>query len=89
MGGIGIRLGMLGHQVQWKTFNQAVKIIASSIGEFRYKIIGYPTDIGPNTCEWCEEHVGREYKQNWFMPNLPKHPNCRHYWDIMFVGEKK
>ena len=86
MGGIGVRLGMLGHQVEWRTFNGAVKIMTSSIGVFAYMMVG-PDD--ERTCEWCGEHIGREYRQGQFMPELPKHPNCRHYWDIKYLGEKR
>ena len=48
--------------------------------------------IGPDderTCDWCGEHIGRVYRMGRFMPDLPKHIGCRHFWDIAYVGEKK
>ncbi|MCJ7574332.1 hypothetical protein MUO93_08745 [Candidatus Bathyarchaeota archaeon] len=86
MGGIGVRLGMLGHQIEWGTFNGAVRITASSIGVFNFKMIG-PDD--ERTCEWCGEHIGRVYRTGHFMPDLPKHVNCRHFWDLEYVGKKR
>jgi len=41
------------------------------------------------TCEWCGEHIGRVYRMGQFMPDLPKHVNCWHFWDLEYVGEKK
>ena len=86
MGGVGIRLGMFAHQIEYGLFNKAVKITTSSIGIFDFLMIG-PDD--ERTCQWCGEHIGRVYRQGQFMPDLPKHPNCRHFWDIKYVGEKK
>jgi len=77
---------MFGHQLEWGTFNNAVRITASSIGIFDMIIVG---EITPTSCDWCNEHVGRVYRSNrGFMPQLPKHPHCSHYWDISYVGEK-
>lgn len=86
MGGIFVRLEMFGEQLQYKTYNQAVVITASTVGIFNLKMVG-PLD--ERTCDWCAEHVGRVYRSNQgFMPILPKHPNCRHWWDIEYLGEK-
>ena len=86
MGGIYVRLDMFGHQLEWMTYNTAVRITASSVGVFNLKMVG-PLD--ERTCEWCEEHVGRVYQSNrGFIPMLPKHPNCRHWWDIEYLREK-
>jgi len=85
MGGIDMRLEMLGHQIEWGTFNNAAKITASSIGVFNFMMIG-PDD--EKTCQWCSEHIGRVYRLGQFMPNLPKHVYCRHYWDLEYLGEK-
>ena len=84
MGGIGVRLEAFGHQLQWRTFNNSVKIITSSIGVFDFMMVG-PVD--ERTCLWCGEHNGHVYRMGQFMPDLPKHPNCRHYWDIKYIGE--
>ena len=86
MGGIGVRLEMLGHQIEYSTFSRAIIITASSIGRFDFKMIG-PDD--ERTCNWCGEHIGRVYRMGRFMPDLPKHIGCRHFWDIAYVGEKK
>jgi hypothetical protein len=90
MGGIGIRLEMLGHQIEYGTFNNAVKITSSAIGVFNFKMIGETglTAKGNPMCEWCGEHIGRVYRLGQFMPDLPKHPNCRHFWDIEYLGER-
>jgi hypothetical protein len=84
MGGIGVRLKMFGQQIEYSTFNKSVVITASSIGRFNFMMIG-PED--ERTCEWCNEHLGRVYRMGQFMPDLPKHPNCRHFWDIEYLGE--
>ena len=39
-GGIGVRLEMLGHQIEWSTFNKSVIITGSRIGAFHFKMIG-------------------------------------------------
>jgi len=88
MGGIGVRLEMFGEQLEWGTFNNAVKITASSIGVFNFMIVG-PGPSDPKTCDWCAEHWGQVYRQGQFMPQLPKHPWCRHWFDIEYLGEKK
>lgn len=85
MGGIGMRLEMLGHQIEYGTFNNAVIITSSTIGVFNFKMIG---PRGPHTCEWCDQHIGRVYRQGQFMPDLPKHPNCVHFWDLAYQGER-
>ncbi|MCJ7573447.1 hypothetical protein MUO93_04185 [Candidatus Bathyarchaeota archaeon] len=61
-------------------------ITASRIGVFNFKMIG-PDD--ERICDWCAEHLNRIYGMGIFMPDLPKHPYCRHFWDIAYVGEKK
>jgi len=86
MGGIGVRLEMLGHQIEYGTFNMSVKIMATSVGIFNFKMIGPDDEL---TCEWCGEHMGRVYRMGQFMPDLPKHPNCRHFWDLEYLGEKR
>lgn len=86
MGGIAVRLEMLGHQIQYSTYNRAIVITASSIGVFDFKMIG-PDD--ERTCDWCAEHIDRVYRMGMFMPDLPKHIGCRHFWDIAYVGERK
>jgi len=48
MGGIGVRLEMFGHRIEWRTFKSIV-ITASRIWVFNFKMIG-PDD--ERTCEW-------------------------------------
>ncbi len=31
-------------------------------------------------------HVGQTYHRGQFMPYLPKHPHCEHYYQISRVG---
>jgi len=86
MGGIGVRLEMFGHQLEWGTFNDSVRITASAVGIFDMKIIGA---IIATSCAWCRENLGKVYRSNrGFLPKLPHHPNCGHWWDIAYVGEK-
>jgi hypothetical protein len=91
MGGIYIRLEQFGHQIHWGTFNNAIKVITSSIGVFDFEMVESPAEhaLHKSRCAWCEEHLGRIYRSGMFMPNLPKHPLCCHYWDIKYVGEKR
>jgi hypothetical protein len=72
---------MLGHQIEYGAFNKAIQITASSVGIFTFEIIG-PDD--EKTCNWCAEMLGRVYRRGQFMPQLPKHPWCRHWFDIVF-----
>jgi len=78
--GITIRLEMLSHNITWGYFNNAVKVSASTFG------IKYLKFVGPvvGACPYCEPRVGRTYRLGQFMPDLPAHPWCRHWWDLFF-----
>ena len=87
MEGIGSRIEMFGHELEYGTFNNSIRISASAVGIFDMMIVG-PTS-GGNICEWCAEFVGRTYRSNrGFIPRVPHHPNCRHNWELFYVGEK-
>lgn len=81
--GILERLGLLSDQVQLGTYNNAVKVFATSVGATDLRISG---DITKNTCGWCAMHVGMVYHRGQFSPILPKHPNCVHFYEILRVG---
>ena len=40
-------------------------------------------DLKATSCEWCIGHVGVIYHRGQFMPSLPKHPGCTHFYDIL------
>ena len=83
--GIYERLNMLGETVVWDYFNNAVKVSANAFGIKKMQIAG-PLD--ERNCEYCaglfdENGEGRVYLIHWFLPDLPAHYGCRHFWDIM------
>ena len=77
------RIGLLADQVQFGTYNGALKVIATSVGATDLRISG---DITRNSCEWCALHVGQVYHRGQFTPELPKHPKCPHYYEIERTG---
>ena len=82
--GVLDRFSMLAEDVQLATFNGAVKIVATSFGVTDFIIRG---DLRPSSCEWCINHIGAIYHRGWFMPVLPRHPGCPHFYDILRIGE--
>jgi hypothetical protein len=77
------RLNLLADNVQQGTFNKAVKIYATNVGATDFTISG---DLTKNSCEWCIMHVGQSYHRGQFMPYLPKHPHCEHFYQVDRVG---
>jgi hypothetical protein len=77
--GILIRLEMLGEAVVYGTYNHAVQISANAFGITHLQIAG---PAGGPICDWCEEYLDRLYRVGQFMPELPHHPRCRHFWDV-------
>lgn len=77
--GINLRLEMLGSEVTWGHFNNAVVAIASSVGIKKFVLAG--PDGGP-ICAYCSKYVGNIYRAGQFMPSIPAHPFCRHWWDL-------
>ena len=86
MEGISTRLEYFKEQLESGTWNNAVRITASAVGVFDMEIIG-PVDS--RTCEWCAENTGKVYRSNrGFLPQLPKHIGCRHWWELTYLGER-
>ena len=85
MEGIYTRLDMLGETVVWDYFNGAIKVSANAFGIRKLQITG-PLD--ERICDYCEglfeeNGEGKTYMVWQFMPDLPAHPGCRHFWDVM------
>ena len=81
--GILDRFSMLAEDVQLSIFNGAVKIFGNDLGVTDFIISG---NLRPTSCEWCINHVGVIYHRGRFMPDLPRHPGCPHFYDILRVG---
>ena len=81
--GILGRIGLLADDVRLGTFNNAMKVYATAVGVTDFQVSG---EISENSCDWCILHVGQIYHRGMFMPYLPKHPNCVHYYDVARVG---
>ncbi len=81
--GLMERIGLLADQVQLGTYNRAVKVYATAVGATNFTITG---GLTKNSCSWCAIHVGQTYHRGQFMPELPKHPNCPHRYEIERVG---
>ncbi len=77
--GILARFGMLADDVQLGTFNDSVKVFGTAMGVAFFQISG---SLKHTSCQWCINHVGNVYRQGQFMPDLPRHPGCNHYYDI-------
>jgi hypothetical protein len=82
--GILDRFSMLAEDVQLSTFNGAVKIYGTALGVTDFVISG---DLKATSCEWCIGHVGMVYHRGQFMPDLPRHIKCPHFYDIFRIGE--
>jgi len=83
--GIGMRLDLLGEEVTWDYFNNAVKVTANSLGITKLQIVG---ELDEATCPYCqglydENGEGRVYLIHWFLPDLPAHLGCRHFWNVI------
>lgn len=82
--GVLERFSMLADDVQLATFNGAVKILATAYGATDFRISG---SLKLTSCQWCINHVGVVYRRGQFMPDLPRHPGCTHYYDIIRAEE--
>ena len=78
--GILERLAMLADDVQLATFNVAVKIYGATCGVTDFQISG---NLKLTSCQWCINHVGVVYHKGQFMPDLPRHPGCQHFYNII------
>ena len=77
------RIGLMADQIQLGTFNNAVLMFGTAVGATDFVISG---DLIPTSCAWCIMHVGQTYHRGQFMPALPKHPHCPHYYMIGRIG---
>ena len=78
--GILDRFSMLAEDVQLSSFNGAVKFYGTALGVTDFVISG---DLKATSCSWCVGHVGVVYRRGMFMPSLPRHPGCPHFYDIL------
>ena len=79
--GIEARFQMLVRKIAFKTYNNAVKLLASAMPEVEGLQISGPAD--EKTCAYCAQFIGRVYRFHQFMPFLPAHPFCRHIWEVV------
>jgi hypothetical protein len=77
--GILERVSLLSDQVRLGGFNNAVKVYAQAVGIKDFTISG---DLKATSCAWCQLHVGRTYHLGMFLPELPKHLGCPHFFDF-------
>ena len=82
--GILERFGMLADDVQISTFSNAVKVYGTAYGVTDFQISG---NLKLTSCQWCISHVGATYHRGQFMPDLPRHPGCPHFYNILRIGE--
>ncbi len=81
--GILERLAMLANDVELSTFNNAVKVYGKACGATDFQVSG---NLKQTSCQWCINHVGVIYHKGQFMPDLPRHPGCPHFYNILSVG---
>ncbi len=79
------RIELLADHVQLGTYNNAVRVYATTAGATDFTISG---SLKKTSCAWCQTHVGQTYHRGQFMPELPKHPNCSHYYEVERIGAK-
>lgn len=79
------RIDLLGDQIQLGTYNLATLIFGLNAGANAFQISG---DLSQNSCEWCIMHVGQIYYRGQFLPTLPKHFHCVHYYIPVKLGEE-
>ena len=79
------RAGLLADKIQLGTYNLATLIFGKNAGADGFQISG---ELGPNSCQWCIMHLGQVYPRGQFMPTLPKHHHCVHYYIPVKLGEK-
>jgi hypothetical protein len=82
--GVLDRFGMLADDIQLGTFNDSVKTFATAYGATDFRKSG---SLKLTSCQWCTNHVGAIYHRGQFMPDLPRHPGCPHYYDILRTNE--
>jgi hypothetical protein len=78
--GIQVRLDFLGHDVVWSSYNEASQITLRELGA---SWVEWVTEITPRTCDYCDRQSGRRYHLGQFVPKLPRHPNCRCWWQLV------
>jgi len=81
--GILDRLGMLADDVQLATFNDEAKALGLALGAAAFRISG---SLKLTSCQWCRNHVGVVYLRGQFMPDLPRHPGCPHFYQPIKEG---
>ncbi len=77
--GIFDRFGMLAEDIEFGSFNNAVKVYGTALGVTDFTVSG---NLGATSCSWCQNHVGVKYHLGQFMPDLPRHPHCIHYYGV-------
>jgi hypothetical protein len=77
------RAALLGDKIQLGAYNLATKLFGFNAGADGFQISG---ELGPNSCQWCIMHVGKVYPAGQFLPSLPKHPHCVHYYVPVKLG---
>jgi hypothetical protein len=76
--GVETRLQLLESSLEAESFNLAV--VTNPYGLMMFQISG-PLD--DRTCFICSEYAGQAFRKGEYMPELPIHPNCRHFWEIV------
>lgn len=83
--GVQVRLEDLAEDLIYRVFNRAIQAYGSTMGIKMFKIVG-PLDS--STCETCAAYLwGGPWRAGQFMPDIPAHPGCRHYYDYLIPGE--
>ena len=82
--GIQERIDLLAEDFTWRSYNNALQIYGERNDAYGVEIIG---PIDANTCKICDPLVGRIYRLGQFIPGLPKHPHCRHFFRLISKEE--
>jgi len=79
--GVQVRLNDLAEDLVYRTFNRAVQAYGSKMGIKWFTIVGADDE---RICDHCLEILyAGPWRAGQFMPDIPAHVGCRHYYDYI------
>lgn len=83
--GLLVRLEDLSWTLHTQVYNNAIQVRVNADPALSIVEFGYVTEGDNRVCEDCSRFEGRRFRRGQFMPNLPRHPGCRCYWDLQLA----
>jgi len=85
--GILVRLEDLAWGLDTEVYNNAIQVHVKSNPVLPVVEFEYVTEGDERVCPDCDAFSGRRYRVGQFMPQLPRHPGCRCFWDLRLMEE--